>query len=72
MPDVRDNITQIIMDRAYKQGTIAKRAGLTPDQFCAALRHRHKLDANEFIAVCEALDMSPDAVAGYTGKEAPM
>lgn len=69
MPDVRDNITRIIRDRAYKQGEIAKRAGLTPDQFCAALKHRRKLDANEFLAVCTALDMPPEAVAGYVGKE---
>lgn len=48
MPDVRDNITRIIQDRAYKQSAIAQRAGLTPDQFCSALKHRRKLDANEF------------------------
>lgn len=70
MPDVRDSITRIIKDRAYKQSAIAQRAGLTPDQFCAALKHRRKLDANEFLAVCEALNMTPEDVAGYAGKEA--
>lgn len=70
MPDVRDNITRIIKDRAHKQSAIAQRAGLTPDQFCAALKHRRKLDANEFLAVCEALNMTPEDVAGYVGKEA--
>ena len=64
MADIRDNIRRIIQDRAYKQGTIAKRAGLTPDQLCAALKHRRKLDANEFLAVCAALDMRPEDVAG--------
>lgn len=63
--DVRDNIACIIQDRAYKQSVIANRAGLTPDQFCAVLKHRRRLDANEFLAVCEALNMSPEAVAGY-------
>lgn len=65
MSDVRDNITRIIQDRAYKQSAIAQRAGLTPDQLCATLKHRRKLDANEFLAVCAALDMSPENVAGY-------
>lgn len=70
MPDVRDQINRIIQDRAHKQSAIAQRAGLTPDQLCAALKHRRKLDANEFLAVCEALDMGPADVAGYGGKEA--
>lgn len=65
MPDVRDNIARIIQEKAYKQSVIAHRAGLTPDQFCSALKHRRKLDANEFLAVCAALGMTPEAVAGY-------
>lgn len=65
MQDVRDNIASIIQDRAHKQAAIAQRAGLTPDQLCAALKHRRKLDANEFLAVCTALGMTPDDVARY-------
>lgn len=68
MPDVRDNITRIIHDRAHKQATIAQRAGLTADQFCAVLKRRRKLDANEFLAVCAALDMKPEDVAGYSAR----
>lgn len=64
-PDIRDQIFSIIHDRAYKQATIAQRSGLTPDQLCAVLKHRRKLDANEFLAVCAALDMSPEDVARY-------
>lgn len=70
MPDVRDNITRIIQDRAHNQSVIARRAGLTPDKLCATLKHRRRLDANEFLAVCAALDMTPEAVAGYGEKEA--
>ena len=65
MVDVRDNITCIIHDRAHKQAVIAQRAGLTPDQFCAVLKHRRRLDANEFLAICTALNMTPEDVAGY-------
>lgn len=65
MSDVRDQILLIIQDRAYKQAAIAQRAGLTPDQFCAVLKHRRKLDANEFLAVCTALGMKAEAVAEY-------
>lgn len=66
MPDVRDSISSIIHDRAHKQAAIAERAGLTPDQFCAVLKHRRRLDANEFLAVCAALGMTPEDVAGYS------
>lgn len=65
MPDIRDQLSIIIRDRAYKQAAIAQRAGLTPDQFCAVLKHRRKLDANEFLAVCTALGMKTEAVAEY-------
>lgn len=69
MLDVRDQITRIIQDKAHKQGAIAQRAGLTPDQFCAVLKKRRKLDANEFLKVCDALGMSPQNVAEYQSAE---
>lgn len=65
MLDIRDQISSIIQDRAHKQAAIAQRAGLTPDQLNAVLKHRRKLDANEFLAVCAALGMKPEDVAGY-------
>ena len=65
MPDIRDQISSIIQDRAHKQAAIAQKAGLTPDQLCAVLKHRRRLDANEFLAVCAALNMKPEDVAGY-------
>lgn len=69
MQDIRDQISKIIKDRAHNQSVIAHRAGMTPDKLCAALKHRRKLDANEFLAVCTALGMTPEDVAGYGGKE---
>ena len=53
--------------QTYNQSVIARRAGMTPDKLCAALKHRRRLDANEFLAVCAALDMTPEDVAGYGG-----
>lgn len=68
IPDVRNSIAYIIQDRTYKQSTIAQRAGMTPDQFCAVLKHRRRLDTNEFLEVCTALGMTPDDVARYQGE----
>lgn len=66
MNDVRDKISCIIRDRAHTQAIIAHRAGLTPDQLNATLKHRRKLEANEFLKICAALDMTPEQVAGYS------
>lgn len=65
MPDIRDQISRIIRDKAYKQATIAKRAGLSPVQLCATLKRRRRLDANEFILVCNAMGMPLDDVVAY-------
>ena len=65
MSDIRDQISCVIRDRSHKQSAIARRAGLTPVQLCAVLKHRRKLDANELFRVCEALGMSPGEVAAY-------
>lgn len=70
MSDIRDQISNVIRDRAHKQSVIAQRAGLTPVQLCAVLKHRRKLDANELFRVCDALGMSPNEVASYApGKQ---
>lgn len=65
MPDVRDQISLIIQDRALKQSVIAQRAGLTADKLSATLKDRRRLDANEFLAVCAVLGMMPNEVADY-------
>lgn len=69
MPDIRNQIATIIQDRALKQCTIAHRAGLTPDQFCAVLKKRRKLDANELLRVCDAMGMTPNQVATYSATD---
>lgn len=69
MADIRDQISRIIQDKAYKQSIIAQRAGMSSDQLCAILKKRRKLEANELFRVCDALGMSPEAVAGYGAKK---
>lgn len=69
MSDIRNQISTIIKDRALKQNAVATRAGLTPDQFCAVLKKRRRLEANELFKVCAAMGMTPEQVATYGGKE---
>ena len=66
---MRDQIASIIEDKAMKQSTIAARAGLTPDKLCATLKGRRRMDANELLRVCAAMDMTPEQVANYQPKK---
>ena len=69
MSDVRNQIAAIIEDKALKQSVIAARAGLTPDKLCATLKGRRRMDANELLRVCAAMDMTPEQVANYKPKK---
>ena len=69
MQDVRNQIAAIIEDKALKQSVIAARAGLTPDKLCATLKGRRRMDANELLRVCAAMDMTPEQVASYQPKK---
>ena len=57
--DVRDSIKAEIQKGIYHQAAIAKKANLTPYQLSSILNKRRKLEANEFLNLCLALNMKP-------------
>lgn len=60
--DARDAIKRYIYKRCIYQAGLARKAGLTPLQLSNILNKRRKLDANEFMALCNALDATPDEI----------
>ena len=68
MIDVRKTIKAEIEKRGFNQSAIAKKAGRKPQQFSDVLNLRRKLEANEMLAVCAAMeiDISSLARAGQT------
>lgn len=68
--DLRDTISEIIRERAFIAARIARKAGLTPMQLGQSLRKARRLDTNEFLRICEALEMSPEAVISYSSAKA--
>ena len=58
MEDVRKVIKGEIERRGFNQAAIAKKAGMNPQHLSAALNMRRKLDANEMLAVCEAMEIN--------------
>lgn len=67
--DVRENLAMIIKERACIQAEIARRSELTPMMLSSALCKKRKLDANEFVRICEAISVSMDDVAKYRVSE---
>ena len=63
--DIRMNLRAVIRDKGYIQEVIAKKAGITPMKLSMVLNQKRKLDANEMIAICDAIEMTPTELAEY-------
>jgi|GEM_PF-2089818 len=58
MVDVRIILKGEIERRGFCQAAIARKAGLTSQQLSDVFNKRRKLEANEMLAICEAMEMS--------------
>lgn len=58
MQDVREIIGALIRERGFSQAVIARKAGMRPQQLCAVINMRRKLDANELFALCDAMEIA--------------
>lgn len=63
--DVRDCIKPAIEKTGLKQSAIAERMGLTQQQLCDVINKRRKLEANEFINLCDVLGITPNNLLAY-------
>lgn len=60
MYDTRDALRELIKQKGYIQRAIAQKAGMSEHQLSGVLAKKRKLDSNEFLALCRALDTTPD------------
>lgn len=66
---VSERIYQIMGEKKMKQSLVAKAAGFSPSVFNSILKGR-KIFRMEYVdPVCKALDVSPDELFGWDGKE---
>lgn len=74
MFDVRDYIKPAIEKSGTLQRMVAEKSGLTQQQLSDVMAKRRRLDANEFINLCVAINLTPDEVvsAGIVKKEIPV
>jgi len=57
MLDVRDALKTAIDEKGYKRKIIAEKANLTPDKLSNILNKTRRLDANELLIICKAIDV---------------
>lgn len=63
--DVRRNLKYVICDKGYIQAVIAKKANLSPSKLSQVLNFERRLEANEMLALCKAMDITPMELAEY-------
>lgn len=63
--DIRDNLKAMINDKGYIQQVIAKKAGIAPSKLSSILNKNRRLEANELINLCDAMDTSPSELREY-------
>lgn len=73
MRDIRDCIGIAIENQGFKKSEIARKIGLTPMQLTDVIKKRRKLEANEFLAICDVIRMGPQDIRSYaeTQQEKP-
>lgn len=59
MFDVREHIIKVIKDSGMKQGVIAERMGLRPQQLSDIVHKRRKMEAGEFLSFCMVTGITP-------------
>lgn len=53
-------LAEIVEQRGIKQIYIAEKTGMSQDVISKILRSERKISAEEFLLICEALDINPD------------
>lgn len=53
-------LAEIVEQRGIKQIYIAEKTGMSQDVISKILRCERKISAEEFLLICEALDINPD------------
>ena len=63
--DVRNYIGPAIENAGMKKQAVALRAGLNPQKLCDVIAKRRKLDANELVEICRAINITPNELLGF-------
>jgi plasmid maintenance system antidote protein VapI len=65
---VARNINLYLEDNGYNKAEIARKVGISPNDFYAMLRHKKNMTADVFVDLCSVLKKSADYLANYSGQ----
>lgn len=54
-------MAEIVASKGIKQTYLSKETGMTPDTISKILRGERKMLAEEFLLLCDVLDVSPES-----------
>jgi len=63
--DIRDNIKNYVEYRGFMKQAIAQKANMTSSQFSSVLHKRRELNADEFFAICIAMEITPEQLKAF-------
>lgn len=63
--DIRVNLKNMIRDKGYIQAVLANRANMAPCKLSQVINLERKLEANEFLSLCDAMEVTPMELAEY-------
>ena len=62
MIDIRDGLKVVIDRSGLKQMAVAKKANMTKQQLSDIVNKRRRMDANELVTICQAINVTPNDV----------
>lgn len=63
--DIIKTINRIMVEKDLKKKAVAKKIGITPQQFSSMLNGRKIIKPCDITNICDALDISPNELFGY-------
>lgn len=57
---VQRRITNYVREMGIRQSTLCRKTGITTDRMSAMFRGKSRMSADEFIAICKAIEKEPN------------
>jgi len=66
---VAENVRKILDTRGLKQKAVAEKAGYTEQQFSNLLCGRKRIETEDIMRLCQALNVLPNELYGFSTQE---
>ena len=63
---ITERIIEAVAKSGMKRTVIAAQIGVSDQTFCAMMQGKRKITAEEFMKICNVLNMTPNELCGYS------